>query len=111
MGSATVWQLARRGRRVLGIDRWHPPHVHGSTHGETRLTRIAIGEGAEYAPFAIRSHQIWRELEHATGRDLFRQNGLLIYGTRGRDAAFHGSADFFGTTLRVAKQVFGSERP
>src|SRR5690349_8901282 len=87
MGSATLWQLARRGTRVIGIDRWQPPHVNGSTHGETRLTRLAIGEGAEYAPLAVRSHAIWRELEAATGADLFRQNGLLIYGVRDHQAA------------------------
>ena len=40
MGAAAAWQLARRGARVLGIDRHAPPHEHGSTHGDTRVTRI-----------------------------------------------------------------------
>ena len=50
----------------VGLDRYAPPHTHGSTHGETRITRQAIGEGEEYSPFAIRSHQIWREIETDT---------------------------------------------
>jgi sarcosine oxidase len=44
-GAATLYQLARRGVRVVGIDRFSPPHVYGSTHGDTRITREAIGEG------------------------------------------------------------------
>src|SRR5258708_32532260 len=66
-GSATLYQLAKRGARVLGVDRFSPPHVHGSTHGDTRVTPLAIGEGAHYTPLGIRSHQIWRELEAASG--------------------------------------------
>ena len=67
MGAATLWQLARRGQRVLGLDRWEPPHAWGSTHGDTRITRCAIGEGEQYVPLVLRSHEIWRELEAETG--------------------------------------------
>ena len=67
MGAAATYQLARRGARVLGIDRYAPPHEFGSTHGDTRITRIACGEGPEYSAFAGRSHEIWRELEAETG--------------------------------------------
>ena len=62
MGSAAVYHLARRGKRVLGIDRFSPPHALGSSHGDTRITRVAIGEGAQYTPLAMRSHELWREL-------------------------------------------------
>lgn len=58
MGSATVYQLAKRGVRVLGIDRHSPPHDRGSSHGETPITREGIGEGRAYASLAVRSHQI-----------------------------------------------------
>ena len=54
-GSAATWQLARRGARVLGLDRFAPPHAQGSTHGESRITRMAVGEGLEYTPLALRS--------------------------------------------------------
>jgi sarcosine oxidase len=67
VGAATAYQLAKSGARVLGLDRYAPPHDLGSTHGETRITRLACGEGIEYTPFARRSREIWRALEHETG--------------------------------------------
>src|SRR5687767_69496 len=70
VGSAAMYQLARRGAKVLGIDRFHPPHDRGSSHGDTRITRLALGEGEEYVQFARRAHDIWRELETATGSTL-----------------------------------------
>ena len=78
MGSATACHLARRGNRVLGIDRFSPPHVFGSTHGDTRITRLAIGEGEQYTPLALRSHELWRELERETGASLMTCNGGLV---------------------------------
>ena len=57
MGSAVCAQLAGRGAAVVGIDQYDPPHPYGSTHGETRMTRLAVGEGAEYVPLVRRSRQ------------------------------------------------------
>ncbi len=102
MGSATVYQLGRRGLRVLGIDRFHPPHDRGSSHGETRITRLALGEGDQYVQFARRSHEIWRELEAHTGSSLLRQVGGLVYGSTTNRKEAHGSADFLETTIAVA---------
>ena len=70
MGSATCLQLATRGVSVLGIDQHRPPHSYRSTHGETRITRLAIGEGPEYVPLVRRSHELWREMEEQTGSRL-----------------------------------------
>ena len=56
-GSAVLYQLARRGVRVLGIDCYAPPHTYGSSHGETRITRQAVGEGGHYVPLVLRSHE------------------------------------------------------
>src|SRR5688572_14075284 len=78
MGSAACYQLAKRGARVVGIDRYSPPHSLGSTHGDTRITRLAIGEGEHFVPFAIRSHEIWRGLEVESGADLMTTTGGLI---------------------------------
>jgi sarcosine oxidase len=103
MGSAALYQLARRGFAVTGIDRFTPPHDRGSSHGESRITRQAIGEGDEYVPFALRSHEIWRELEAETGRSLFSPIGGLIIG-RPTDAGIHGHADFVGRTIAAAKR-------
>jgi len=57
VGSAALYQAAKLGARVIGIDRFHPPHEQGSSHGETRITRQAIGEGREYVPLVLRSNQ------------------------------------------------------
>jgi sarcosine oxidase len=103
MGSAALYQAARRGVRVIGIDRFEPPHDRGSSHGESRITRQAIGEGAAYVPFALVSHEIWRELEAETGRDLFAPVGGLILG-RASGAAIHGQTDFVGNTIAAARR-------
>jgi sarcosine oxidase len=58
VGVATLYQLSKRGVSVLGIDQFDPPHQWGSSHGETRITRLAVGEGKDYVALAFRSHQI-----------------------------------------------------
>jgi len=103
MGSAALYQLAKRGITAVGIDRFTPPHDRGSSYGESRITRQAIGEGEEYVPFALRSHEIWRELEAHTGRSLFSPIGGLIIGRR-TDSGIHGQADFIGRTIAAAKR-------
>lgn len=103
MGAATAWQLARHGRAVLGLDRHHPPHAFGSSHGETRITRLAIGEGEQYTPLAMRSHEIWREIERLTGEQLLVTCGGLVVSGEGNRARCHGSG-FFANTLAAAKR-------
>jgi sarcosine oxidase len=83
MGSAVCAQLATRGASVIGIDQYDPPHPYGSTHGETRMTRLAVGEGAEYVPLVRRSHELWREIEAQTGTQLLTQPGGLIMSRPG----------------------------
>ncbi len=104
MGSATAYQLAKAGQSVLGIDRFFPPHTQGSSHGETRITRLACGEGPMYTQFARRSHEIWRELEAATGRDLLTQNSLMVISGKGPRAANHEKPDFLKTTIEIARE-------
>jgi sarcosine oxidase len=106
MGAATALQAARRGARVLGIDRHHPPHAEGSSHGETRITRQAIGEGLDYVPLALRGHEIWREVEAETGETLMRTTGALLIGTPGQGVVHHGKPDFLETTIAAAR-AFG----
>lgn len=105
MGAAATYQLAKRGAKVLGIDRYSPPHEFGSTHGDTRITRVACGEGAEYSTFAARSHQIWRELEGELGVDLFTQNGLLVIFGPGQRATNHTVPQFLTATVEAAQQA------
>jgi sarcosine oxidase len=102
-GSAALCHLARKGRRVLGIDRHSPPHALGSSHGDTRITRLAIGEGAQYTPLAQRSHALWRELEAATGTSLLTTNGGLIVSSGATDAVMH-VPNFFANTIAAAAE-------
>jgi sarcosine oxidase len=103
MGSAALYQLAKRGVHVLGIDRHTPPHVYGSTHGDTRVTRLAIGEGAHYTPLVMRSHEIWRDLERQTGADLLTQCGGLIISSENKSSATHVEG-FFANTVTAAEK-------
>ena len=96
MGSAASWQLASRGASVIGIDRYAPPHPWGSTHGDTRITRLAIGEGREYVPLARRSHELWREIERESGAELLTQPGIVILA--------HAGSTFLEETRAAARQ-------
>ncbi|PYQ09287.1 MAG: N-methyl-L-tryptophan oxidase, partial [Acidobacteria bacterium] len=80
MGSAAAWQLARRGRRVLGFDRFSPPHTMGSTHGRSRIIREAYFEHPGYVPLLRRAYECWAQLEQESGRRLLRQTGGLMAG-------------------------------
>ncbi len=104
MGSATLFQLTARGVDAVGIDQYSPPHTHGSTQGETRITREAVGEGAAFVPLVMRSHQLWREIERETGTTLFRQCGGLILARSGEHSRMHGQRDFLGNTIKLAAQ-------
>ncbi len=98
--SAALYELARRGVRAVGIDRYCPPHDLGSSHGQTRVIRQAYFEHSDYVPLLKETYRLWRELEAATGRKLFHQVGLLEVGPADgvvvpgvlRAAAEHGLA-------------------
>lgn len=103
MGSATAYQLAKSGAKVLGIDKFSPPHALGSSHGDTRVTRAAIGEGVEYSELALRSHALWRDIEAQTGAMLFQRNGCLTIS--GTDAVvMHDVEDFFANIGEAARR-------
>ncbi len=102
-GAATLYQLAKRGVDVIGLDRFVPPHDRGSSHGGSRLTREAVGEGAAYVPLVRRANQIIAELEAESGETLLVKSGMLIVGSPMTNAAaLHGAKDFLATTLEVA---------
>ena len=83
MGSATVYQLASRGLRVLGLERFTIPHEMGSSHGLTRIIRLAYHEGPEYVPIGRRAYALWRELEERTGERLLHITGSVHAGAPG----------------------------
>lgn len=104
MGAATLYQLARAGADVVGIDRFAPPHDQGSSHGDTRITRLAVGEGAAYIPLVRRSHAIWRELEAQSGEALFEQCGVLVMTSSEAPGRHHGTDDFTAQTIELARR-------
>ena len=80
MGSATAYHLARRGRRVVGIERFRPGHECGSSHGATRIIRLGYYEHPSYVPLLRRAYALWRELEAAAGRPLLQITGIAEIG-------------------------------
>ena len=80
MGSAALWQLARRGQRVLGLERFDVPHEMGSSHGVTRIIRLAYYEHPSYVPLLKRAYELWRELEANAGEQLLYVTGGLDCG-------------------------------
>jgi len=80
MGSAAAYHLARCGKRILGLDRFAPPHAFGSSHGQTRIIREAYFEHPLYVPLVQRAYELWAELEKEAERSLFRETGGLMIG-------------------------------
>jgi sarcosine oxidase len=80
MGSAAAFQLARRGRRVLGIEQFAPAHDRGSSHGESRIIRQAYFESPVYVPLVLRAYELWHELAAESGRELLQTTGGLMIG-------------------------------
>jgi sarcosine oxidase len=80
MGSAAVYELAARGRRVLGIDRYDIPNAMGSSHGVTRIIRLAYYEHPSYVPLLRRAYERWRDLEARAGERLLHITGSIDAG-------------------------------
>lgn len=82
MGSAAAFHLAQRGQRVLGLDRFTPPHSLGSSHGQTRIIREAYFEHPSYVPLLRRAYELWADLEKESGQKLLHITGGLMVGRR-----------------------------
>jgi len=80
MGSATAYHLARRGRTVLGLERYDIPHDRGSSHGLSRIIRLAYCEHPSYVPLLRRAFELWRELERVSSRQVLHVTGSLDIG-------------------------------
>jgi sarcosine oxidase len=104
MGSATAFHLAgRKGLRVLALDRHHPPHTLGSTHGGTRIIRETSFEHPRYVPLVRRAYECWQRMEAATGQPLLQITGGVFIGAR--DGSFVAkskeSADVHGVPYEI----------
>jgi sarcosine oxidase len=80
VGSAAAYHLARRGVKVLGLDRFPGGHDRGSSHGQTRIIRQAYFEHPDYVPLLKRAYELWSELERKASQQLFHRVGLLQIG-------------------------------
>lgn len=98
MGSFACCELARRGLRVVGLDRFIPPHGRGSHSGDTRVFRIAYAEHPDYVPLAVRASKLWDDYSALGNSQLLTRCGVLSIGARDGDfiagirksAAIHG---------------------
>ena len=80
MGSATVRELAARGVRVLGLEKYGPAHDRGSSHGGSRIVRQSYYESPEYVPLLLRSYDLFDQLAADAGEDLITLTGGLMIG-------------------------------
>lgn len=74
-GMSTLWQLSKRGLKVIGLESEEIAHTKGSSHGDGRITRLAYAEEERYVPLLQRSFDMYTELEKETGQSLFYQCG------------------------------------
>jgi sarcosine oxidase len=83
MGSAAAHALARRGRRVLGLEQFSPAHDRGASHGRSRIIREAYFEDPAYVPLIQRAYELWTELQSTWAAPLLVMTGGLMIGPRG----------------------------
>ena len=91
MGSATCNQLAQRGQHVLGLEQFDIPHSYGSSHGYTRIIRLAYYEDSSYVPLLRRAYDLWGELEKGYGEQILYKTGSVDVGSA-ESEVFTGSA-------------------
>lgn len=90
MGSATVYQLAKRGRDVLGLEHYDIPHAMGSSHGVSRIIRLAYYEHPSYVPLIRRAYELWDEIQQRHGEQLLYETGSIDAAPED-DPLFQGS--------------------
>jgi sarcosine oxidase len=104
VGSATLFHLSKNSMSILGIDRFEPPHTFGSSHGESRITRLAVGEGEDYVALAKRSHQLWKEIEAEAGVEIMSTTAGILLDSGAQPWSKHGSEGFWDRTVSFAKR-------
>ncbi|MBL8763712.1 MAG: N-methyl-L-tryptophan oxidase [Phycisphaerae bacterium] len=103
MGSACAYHLARRGVPVLALEQFDIPHSRGSSHGHSRMIRMAYHEHADYVPLLRRAYALWRELEAVSGQPLFHMPGGLYMGRA--DGAFIGGVTHAARTHGLSHRL------
>ena len=96
MGSAAVYHLAKRGQRVLGLEQYDIPHQLGSSHGISRIIRLAYYEDPSYVPLLYRAYELWWALERTVQERLLHITGALNIGSE--------TSEVFAGALKSARQ-------
>ena len=92
MGSSTLYNLAKRGRRVLGLEQFDIPHAEGSSHGVNRIIRLAYYEHPSYVPLLRRAYELWSKIESIAGEQLIYKTGSIDTAPAGHEV-FEGSLE------------------
>jgi len=119
MGTAAAWRLARRGARALVLEQFSVGHDRGSSHGESRIIRLAYFEHPDYVPLLRAAYALWRETEAASGEPLLTitgglelgpEAGLLVRGNLA-SARLHGLEHELldAAAIRARFPAFGAE--
>src|SRR5262245_46709758 len=106
MGSAAACHLARRGARTLALEQFDIPHDLGSSHGISRIIRLAYWEHPNYVPLVRRAYDLWLDLERSAGERLLVVTGSI-------DAGLASSANIVGVRdacrrFQLANEEFDS---
>lgn len=96
MGSSTCYHLARRGAAVLGLEQFAIPHDFGSSHGHSRMIRMAYYEHPDYVPLLRRAYELWERFEANHGTKLLHETGGLYLGP--------AESELVGGSLRAARE-------
>jgi sarcosine oxidase len=96
MGSSAAYHLAKRGKRVLGLEQFTPIHDRGSSHGHSRIIRQAYYENPAYVPLLLRAYELWEQLEQITSTQLLTVTGGLMIGSP--------ASEVFAGSLRSARE-------
>lgn len=103
MGSSTLYQLAKQGAKVLGIEQFGIGHDKGSHSGQTRIVRKAYFEHPDYVPLLERAYSGWEAIQEASGKELFYKTGLAYFGERNHPVmeGVHNASASYGIDLKV----------
>jgi sarcosine oxidase len=108
MGAATCYHLARRGQRVLGLEQFDIPHNLGSSHGQSRIIRLAYYEHPDYVPLLLRAYELWDELETVSGEQFLHLTGGLYAGPAGCELV-HAAAET-ASVHGLEHQIYTADR-
>lgn len=86
MGSAAAWHLASRGDEVTLLEQFPPGHDRGSSHGSSRIFRLAYADPF-YVGLAVRALPLWRRLQEETGAEVLTLTGAVDHGPAEATAA------------------------